>query len=852
MYYEQIHLKKFRRMYLSGIREFKLKLPDAVTLILGTNGSGKSCLLNELSPLPGNKDAFEKDGYKEVIIEHHNQRYKLITTFSNGVKCNFIKLNPDGSEEELNTGGTQAVQKTLAEEIFGYTETIHGLINNKLKFTDMGPLKRREWFTTLSNVNYDYVIGLYIKLKEKHRDLQGFLKEQKAKLLQLEVIKDDPEHVAKLLKDTDNIQELIRQLRNMVNHNQMVDTTEYQEQYVTTKNHIKRRLVDYIGNSQRLQKLQTTLNLTEDNFNINNLISEKETLIRKKSEMDTLYQRNNDEMVKLEKDLSLLKDSQVGSLSEVDNTVKTIYQAIEVLEGNKATDIEIINPSETLYYLRNIKETIVSMLSGIPFNDGRYTKDAYTKLKNRLFEIDETLRKLNIDKEKAIGLSKALDDKMVTCPHCRESFIPGSGDAEKHCLKHATESIDKKIDEALREKKALQGQYEEQETYLEALRQYTGLMLGNTPLKPFHEYLIANGIVTTNPNQAITLLSHYESDLTNAKSIEENRLELKRLEEVKEGLAQSGMKSVQELAFTLDKLGKEQSELRMRQSAYESQLKVISQSIRLMEILKDIRMAIRDDLSALESHSKDLTKVVLDNGINEQIEALRLTQTHLLNELTNAKHRNSTIKEIQDSIKETELKEKAYALLVEELSPNKGLIAEGLFSFIRYFLKDMNAVISKIWTYPLEIAIADEMDDKGLTYRFPMLTGVGEEEIPDVNVGSAGIREIVNLAFKIVSMKYLRISDYPLVLDEFGATFDSSHRIQAGKVINSLISTREHQQLFMVSHYADAYGSMVNCNIVVIDDSNIVLPMDSYNQHVEITYAGIKGKTNLNQPNEGN
>jgi FtsZ-binding cell division protein ZapB len=48
----------------------------------------------------------------------------------------------------------------------------------------MSPARRREWFTTLSEVSYDYALGVYAKLREKYRDTSGALKHAKKRLVQ--------------------------------------------------------------------------------------------------------------------------------------------------------------------------------------------------------------------------------------------------------------------------------------------------------------------------------------------------------------------------------------------------------------------------------------------------------------------------------------------------------------------------------------------------------------------------------------------------------------------------------------------------------------------------------------------
>ena len=64
-----IELKGFKRFALNNINYFKYSPHERHQLILGTNGSGKSSLLGEMSPLPADPRNYTKDGYKKIEIE---------------------------------------------------------------------------------------------------------------------------------------------------------------------------------------------------------------------------------------------------------------------------------------------------------------------------------------------------------------------------------------------------------------------------------------------------------------------------------------------------------------------------------------------------------------------------------------------------------------------------------------------------------------------------------------------------------------------------------------------------------------------------------------------------------------
>ena len=97
------------------------------------------------------------------------------------------------------------------------------------------------------------------------------------------------------------------------------------------------------------------------------------------------------------------------------------------------------------------------------------------------------------------------------------------------------------------------------------------------------------------------------------------------------------------------------------------------------------------------------------------------------------------------------------------------------------------------------------------------------------------MKEIVDLAFRITAIKYLGLDDSPLLLDEFGKTFDKEHRLAAAYGIKELMEMKSFTQLFTVSHYEATYGSLTNAEICVLCSKNISIPTNAvYNEHVMI------------------
>ena len=110
---ERLELVGYIRL-MPGVSRFVYTPSTTCQIILGTNGSGKSSILYELSPLPASKGEYIEGGFKRIEISHKGAHYVLESSFKHGNKHSFTR---DG--EDLNPGGTGAVQKELVKREVG-------------------------------------------------------------------------------------------------------------------------------------------------------------------------------------------------------------------------------------------------------------------------------------------------------------------------------------------------------------------------------------------------------------------------------------------------------------------------------------------------------------------------------------------------------------------------------------------------------------------------------------------------------------------------------------------------------------------------------------------------------------
>ena len=125
-----------------------------------------------------------------------------------------------------------------------------------------------------------------------------------------------------------------------------------------------------------------------------------------------------------------------------------------------------------------------------------------------------------------------------------------------------------------------------------------------------------------------------------------------------------------------------------------------------------------------------------------------------------------------------------------------------------------------------------EEDSAELNYKFPVYMAETGDTIPDVSRCSAGMVEMIDLAFRVAASQCLGLDNGPLTLDEFGKTFDEAHREAATRVIAQMMENLSYSQLFMVSHYESSWGAFYKAQVTVVDKRNITLPSGvKYNEN---------------------
>ena len=389
---------------------------------------------------------------------------------------------------------------------------------------------------------------------------------------------------------------------------------------------------------------------------------------------------------------------------------------------------------------------------------------------------------------------------------------------------------------------------------LDWLQQYRKIRNQYQDLSDLFSLLDKEQIKSGNPNSILPLQEYYKEE----EILQEKQRKLKRKEEILLFLEQLKNASQKDESYFQKEIEKEETHLKtlyMERRDAEKKKMDYESILKLYRDTEAERSLLVNKLVSFDKLEGEYVKKQINLDITKVINQLKIDLGEKIKLQQSLDNKLSVIQYVENEIDRLSQQESVYKILIQELSPQKGLIAEGLSQFIDIFISYMNALIKEIWSYPLEIKspiTAFEEDSNnpherdsskesrdmkdGLTFRFPMTVGLNKEDIDDVALGSSGIKEVINLAFKltaIVDIKSLKLEHYPLFLDEFGASFDQQHRINATNVIKRLAEERIHSQIFIVSHYESSYGSLTDCDVSLLSEG-IAVPFKQVNQHLTL------------------
>lgn len=812
-----LHLRGFNRFDTGMIRELVIRPDNPVQLILGSNGSGKSSLLPLLYPTVPERADFDKDGYYEYRCEHRNKQYRLISRLEKGFKHEFYVNDSDN----LNGGGTQPAQWKLIEEHFELNDdTIRLLLGYETayQFTEMGPMKRRERLTQICPVNVDYALELFQVVKQQVRSLKAVNEHTLNKLV------ETSQRIEAKYTGTDHqgLEAELKQQRSALEAMMglpLFDSDVDQRQLLESAqraHHFNRELLHAVVRYQGGTSQQEQQNLAELREQLANANAKLESQV--------------DELLGIDNILDQLKQSGEG---DIDQIKARLARLDEQLQQDHPGELLTMNLDAVvcLQQLTQVQAPLTELLQEWIDTDNTYhvyDAEAYIK------EEEVARMRLRNAKHALADLEAHLDhlnhQPQTSCPKCNYRFHVG--ETEKTGKASIEQRIQKGHAWVEEQEKSLAELSEKVQRYtlwMEQHRQLTRWTKDYYAIKPMWDNLLEEGRKNGLGFRSIGIINDWLLAFEKLARYTQAEQERKHL--------QGMLERVQ--AVDVEPLQQRRELLYKNRTELLTTVERLTQAITATEGRLETITAIMEDQVRSDNSDKALTQLWLEYLQHLYTKSLRAAMSdtvrrisHVEQQLQEAKTDQQLLAQLETTQKEVE-EQLGYAQLVlDELSPSNGLIAETIAGPINAFVEYMNGIIASIWEYQLQI-LPCAIDAQGLNYRFPLLTEKYPTPRKDIVYGSKGQKEIINIAFIIAMMHYKGFTDYPLMLDEFASTFDPQHQSNAMDFVRRLVDGHRVSQVWFISHYVINHASFRKAECMVLDKTNIILP-ETYNEHVTI------------------
>lgn len=813
-------LKNYTPLTKKGVNYIELNTKEIFNIVLGRNGFGKTSLLRELTPFPADNADYESGGYKEIHIVIDKDVYVLTSSTGKGSEHHFIH-----NGKEINEGNTLLVQRDLVKSYFGVTQNTKNVITGldvRDLFSTLSAPRRKDFLMAVNPNDTSYAVKVHDKLKSNLNALKGGLKTQRQRLI---VEEGRLSQLANM--DAGALQQEIRVLDDQIK-NALIIHGQLQEVQLADVRDIKTEIGNIcsflIGVNERVTHPKSQLLAMREN--VFNLL---DTFRAKEIKYSTMLSEFAGTLAGLDASNSNLESYKL----RYENIKKSLFDLNDQLQKQltiiNSTDEFPIHPNDGEVFQQFTAKATQFIYLVQSVNRAVDPDITSTKFTNHQIKLQELNNDVSGTRRKIDDLEHQLDHysraDTVECPSCDNKFKPGLTDVNPEKLKNQLS--------VLRERKAEldkqvifhtdyindnQGWYDSMSELLRFAR--------NSPTSGEYVKVIQNfRIGKTDTSVLINILKACIGYVETKSSIETYKEEKENVEKQIKFLESSDIETLLVRVETIEKwLGITQRTIK----STTTKLKNINSQLDLIE--EDNQR--RDKLSLLIGELEDL---LLNNGqykiklaVKEAINELTPRKDQMLSGLIRAESLNSVIASIKENIADMERREKHTLLLVDGLSPVKGLIGYYMNDFLKSVVANVNAIVQPIWTNRLHVlncSVSKGEDDVDLNYAFPVLSGSSDKVNRDIGNCSGGEREIINFAFRLTLLRYLgKRCSIPLMMDEVGVAFDELHRGRFAAYIAEQLRLDKLPQTFLISHYVNQYGVFNTANVIALNTEGLNVP----------------------------
>lgn len=804
---KKLHIVNLKRLAAKGIYKLTYTPKSEIQLIVGPNGIGKSTLISQTSPFPGNPKDYGKNGLRHITFEDKGNTYDIVSKY-NGSSKHTIKKNDIIIHKDCNI---TLYRKWVCSEL-NYSIEANGILHgeSRFKFTTMSPQRRKEMFMKMYPSDMGYVFNLLKNINSSIRDKEGALKDVNKRIAKYSsnvMSEEDMSSMQATIEDTSKlISELSRVRNNQVSWGEMDDIryAEINDTMSVMGDNICPRIdsgiLDGHLNTDEISDEIERLNIQLTGLTV--------ALDSNKREYDNIIAITDSDIV---------SDSDDGDLSDK-------LSELNALIDNESSNItrfnNITDANAALASLTDVWDSLIDISSNIPtnkngelYNQARLNKTTarLTDIKNKLTLINNEITILD---SKIHQLECGIDNQ--TCPKCSYEWNPTITDNIDTLKNDRADKIKLKTnyEEAIEEVTLEIDKIEYWRAY--SLR-YNKLVSLYPSLEPLWDEIKNTNTLTDRPLDIGLMLTSFKKDVATHKKIYDLKLSRDKISRVidsdalSDGSRNQLSKHIEDLEKNsirlVDSIEETKSKLAAQRKRHEFALKIQSTKRKLDNLLTEydeytirkletqLNKDIDSEVSVLQTRIATISKTLTDSaGITALVDGYINDKQRLITEIAAATR-------VRESVTQ--------------------LISDSLMGFIQNFIGQLNEFIGNIWTSQLEISPCEiKGDDLDYLFKTRHETNGVEHSSSDVSETSAGETEIIDFAVRCISSMYLNMSDWPIYMDEVGHHFHETHRTTLYDYVKAMVENKRCEQVFVISHFPSTYRTLTNADVIVLDPTH--------------------------------
>ncbi|UVD32135.1 DNA double-strand break repair Rad50 ATPase [Vibrio phage phiKT1028] len=815
----ELRLKNNVGLLTKGTKSVTLDLADLVNIFMGRNGFGKTSILKECHPLPPDNSDYAKGGYKYVKWIVSAQEFYIMESNTGTSSTHSFKKN---GVEELNTGGTLTVQRELCQEYFGLTPALvkymSGLKINNL-FTTLTTATRKQLFMDMYPNDTRYALNVYNKIKGELRNTVGALKNQHKRLAE-----ENQRNATLSSTSIPELEEKINSLDGRIKEAMVLSGR------LANEVNVQQETRDMIHRFIKLTKDLVIGSVTS--------IEGPEELYQQRAQCERIMERTD-------RNITIVR-TKLATLMETLSGVNYVTETPEILEEQQRALIEIQNHDQQIFddsarqvhaAFGELEDYAIDLIASssdalceslgqiVEASSPDITLLKYKAWEERQAEVISQGRSLKYQVEELRHALKHFDmSEDLKCPECATEFKPGFDLKDIELKRSELVRLEQQLKVATKEHNDLDAKLKLDEEFFSSLSS-----------------VVQNARYLDNKeNTLLTILKEHRvgyqdpSPLINAfKAATLYRSKRNLIKEHQAEIDSLGNRIASLRRNDIVELGRQLTELENILASDQSTLKTFNERLkdidyRLEEINArdskvELLINLRDEI--VESYKKQgrwLLKQATDKAVSEWVPA----KDSFMQMLIRGRSLASVIESIELDITRLEKRRDQLQILQDNICPNKGLIGKLMEDFIKTVTANMNAVIREVFTTPLYVLPC--VNKKGdLDYNFPVINSIDGKPSKDVSDCSGGEQDMINLAFRMILLRYKARNQFPLMLDEVGVKLDAFHQQRLFDYILNLSTSGEVNQILMVSHFFAHTSMFKNANVIALNSEGISVPTDA-------------------------